>query len=333
MAVLLQHDSIYSRRVEQLWLILSLLSLITGFGLIVALLVLKRLAPLPLPPFIPVVFALLTIGFANFFGVYLSVLGIPRTAVVYKAIIAAAWGIPAWALFRFIQHDTSLRRDEAPDATNRAFAPAVGGIVAAATWPTVHPRGAAIEAVPPAIRVVTILAIAFGIAGLGLVVALRSLRRSKAIASRPWRAFLRGFGFAFLILVVAQTVDLAFGVVAQITVLEWRDGFAFATGYGIANIILIIAIIDGLRLTAADDASPSIPTQFIDAYGITKREREVLEGLMSGQTYRAIAESLYISPRTVETHIQTIFRKCGVNSRAKMVRLITTFSAFQESDG
>jgi len=49
---------------------------------------------------------------------------------------------------------------------------------------------------------------------------------------------------------------------------------------------------------------------------LTHREREVLSLLTTGQTDRKIAESLTISPRTVNRHMSNIFVKLDVPSRA-----------------
>ena len=49
---------------------------------------------------------------------------------------------------------------------------------------------------------------------------------------------------------------------------------------------------------------------------LTNREREVLSLLATGSTDRKIAESLTISPRTVNRHMSNIFEKLEVPSRA-----------------
>ena len=49
---------------------------------------------------------------------------------------------------------------------------------------------------------------------------------------------------------------------------------------------------------------------------LTDRERAVLYLLVTGQTDRKIAESLTISPRTVNRHLSNIFVKLDVPSRA-----------------
>jgi DNA-binding NarL/FixJ family response regulator len=52
---------------------------------------------------------------------------------------------------------------------------------------------------------------------------------------------------------------------------------------------------------------------------LTERERQVLQLLAKGLTQTAIAAELYISPKTVGTHIQRILTKLGVHSRAEAV--------------
>ena len=49
---------------------------------------------------------------------------------------------------------------------------------------------------------------------------------------------------------------------------------------------------------------------------LTNREREVLCLVASGHTDRKIAESLIISPRTVNRHMSNIFAKLDVTGRA-----------------
>lgn len=52
---------------------------------------------------------------------------------------------------------------------------------------------------------------------------------------------------------------------------------------------------------------------------LTAREVEVLELLASGLSQEAIAESLFISSKTVGTHVQRIITKLGVHSRTEAV--------------
>ncbi len=53
---------------------------------------------------------------------------------------------------------------------------------------------------------------------------------------------------------------------------------------------------------------------------LTKREREVLRSVALGLSNAEIAERLYLSPRTVATHLHRIYAKVGVSSRAGATR-------------
>jgi DNA-binding NarL/FixJ family response regulator len=55
------------------------------------------------------------------------------------------------------------------------------------------------------------------------------------------------------------------------------------------------------------------------ADGLTAREREILALLASGGTNRHIAEALFISEKTVKTHLHSIFRKLNVTRRLQAV--------------
>lgn len=53
---------------------------------------------------------------------------------------------------------------------------------------------------------------------------------------------------------------------------------------------------------------------------LSPREQEVLGLLADGLTDREIAVSLYISQRTVETHVSNLLHKLGARNRAEASR-------------
>lgn len=84
------------------------------------------------------------------------------------------------------------------------------------------------------------------------------------------------------------------------------------------------AVIDGAAI------SPGIATKLLNAFrGITpaqndtfslsKREKEVLELLTKGYSYKKIASDLHVSIDTIGTHIKNIYSKLQVNSATEAV--------------
>ena len=53
---------------------------------------------------------------------------------------------------------------------------------------------------------------------------------------------------------------------------------------------------------------------------LTSREREVLRLIAQGYTYKEIARELYISVKTVESHVSSVLRKLQLSSRHQLTR-------------
>ena len=53
---------------------------------------------------------------------------------------------------------------------------------------------------------------------------------------------------------------------------------------------------------------------------LSEREREVLQYVARGHTYKEIGEVLFISPKTVENHVRNILSKLHLNRRQELVR-------------
>jgi DNA-binding NarL/FixJ family response regulator len=53
---------------------------------------------------------------------------------------------------------------------------------------------------------------------------------------------------------------------------------------------------------------------------LSDREREVLQHVARGYSYKEVGERLYISPKTVENHVRNILSKLHLNRRQELVR-------------
>ncbi len=60
-----------------------------------------------------------------------------------------------------------------------------------------------------------------------------------------------------------------------------------------------------------------------DDFGLSVREFEVLQLILSGKSYQAIADELFISKSTVKTHVMRISQKCKVNSKMQLVNKLS----------
>lgn len=68
----------------------------------------------------------------------------------------------------------------------------------------------------------------------------------------------------------------------------------------------------------ASSASKKKPLSY--PAGLSVREVEVLRLVAQGMSDAKVAEQLIVSPRTVTTHLTSIYNKLGVNSRAAATR-------------
>jgi DNA-binding CsgD family transcriptional regulator len=99
-----------------------------------------------------------------------------------------------------------------------------------------------------------------------------------------------------------------------------------------------VAVLDGLGLAKAADAcratlrAHGIPLprrvtaqvgvpDHLRAVGVTIRELDVLRLLAEGQSNRDVAAALYLSPRTVEKHVERLLIKTGAANRTALAAL------------
>lgn len=61
---------------------------------------------------------------------------------------------------------------------------------------------------------------------------------------------------------------------------------------------------------------------FKQKYDITDKQSEIIELIIEGVTYKQIAEKLFISPKTVDNHVQNIYKKLNVNSKMQLSHFV-----------
>jgi DNA-binding NarL/FixJ family response regulator len=60
---------------------------------------------------------------------------------------------------------------------------------------------------------------------------------------------------------------------------------------------------------------------------LSKRENQIVEYLGQGATYKSIADKLYVTPSTVNFHIQNIYLKLNVNSKSAALEKLRMLEA------
>jgi DNA-binding NarL/FixJ family response regulator len=110
---------------------------------------------------------------------------------------------------------------------------------------------------------------------------------------------------------------------------------AGARGY-VTKTITGAELVDAIRRVAEGDAvfSPRLAGFVLDAFAgtieisavdedldrLTEREREVMRLIARGYAYKEVARELFISIKTVETHMSSVLRKLQLSSRHELTR-------------
>ncbi len=90
----------------------------------------------------------------------------------------------------------------------------------------------------------------------------------------------------------------------------WVEGGEFTT----AGLRSVAAIFTGVPDPDAERRGPLSL--------LTRAERQVADKIADGLTSRAIADELFVSPRTVDAHLSHIYRKLDINTRARLAAMV-----------
>lgn len=71
----------------------------------------------------------------------------------------------------------------------------------------------------------------------------------------------------------------------------------------------------------SETESRNSPKENMQDYQLSSREIEVLKEIVGGNNPATIAEKLFISPNTVRTHVNNIYKKLHLNSRSQVLNL------------
>jgi DNA-binding NarL/FixJ family response regulator len=127
------------------------------------------------------------------------------------------------------------------------------------------------------------------------------------------------------VLVLSQYVEAAYA-------LRLLGGSEGGCGYLLKDRVLDAGqLVDAVRRVASGETvvEPELVAQLLDRPrerhaldGLTPREREILGLMAEGLTDRGIAERLWLTPKTVETHVRHILRKLDLPQGAAYNRRV-----------
>lgn len=78
-------------------------------------------------------------------------------------------------------------------------------------------------------------------------------------------------------------------------------------------------LIDAIHTALANHAPQTASSALTK---LTRRERQVLDGIMSGKLNKVIADELSISPKTVELHRSNLMAKLGAHNVVELTRVV-----------
>ena len=132
--------------------------------------------------------------------------------------------------------------------------------------------------------------------------------------------FTRFKGWTTIILAGAALAAAAF-------VLEWLEYRFWMRRMGVEVFLVIVAagfavigLWTGMRLTRRTAPAPFVRNDAaIASLGLTAREMEVLEALVTGESNKTLARTLGVSPNTVKTHAARLYGKLEVSGRVQAI--------------
>jgi DNA-binding CsgD family transcriptional regulator len=138
---------------------------------------------------------------------------------------------------------------------------------------------------------------------------------------------LRGLARAFLIIilcglpfVVTENVSAVFPGAPRFL----REFHLAEIAYFLALTVLLIVYALRYLFKATPTAPEVLSDHFIEKYGISPREREIISMILQGFGNKKISETLFISAMTVKNHIYHIYQKTGAQNKIQLINIINS---------
>lgn len=117
------------------------------------------------------------------------------------------------------------------------------------------------------------------------------------------------FGKAKITLCIAAVINILFSIIFKMI------PFFFIC---FASLFTIILAYEYFFSESTFNNENELTDEFVSLYGITNREREIINELLKGKTNKELAEKFFVTQKTIEVHLTNIYKKTGVKNRLEL---------------
>ncbi|MBU3200338.1 LuxR C-terminal-related transcriptional regulator [Clostridium estertheticum] len=143
------------------------------------------------------------------------------------------------------------------------------------------------------------------------------LKNYKQVVNKDLKQAIKSFvliTIIFLPFIMIESYRPYIQLIKNIELLKMAALPSYFLTINIFNLIFVLKYFN----TPSFIANNKLTDYFKQKYDITEKQSEIIELIIKGLTYKQIAEKLFISSKTVDNHVQNIYKKLNVNSKMQL---------------
>ncbi|MBX4262239.1 helix-turn-helix transcriptional regulator (plasmid) [Clostridium estertheticum] len=143
------------------------------------------------------------------------------------------------------------------------------------------------------------------------------LKNYKQVVNKDLKQAIKSFvliTIIFLPFIMIESYRPYIQLIKNIELLKMAALPSYFLTINIFNLIFVLKYFN----TPSFIANNKLTDYFKQKYDITEKQSEIIELIIKGLTYKQIAEKLFISSKTVDNHVQNIYKKLKVNSKMQL---------------
>ena len=226
-------------------------------------------------------------------------------------LLAALAALKLGWLYSFVAMTLVLPGQELPAPFRRRFA--VAAVAFFGTWTALLAASVATRSFGAVGGLVAVMEL--GILGGVVAACIHLVVRAASLPPGPRRRAVTILGGVYLAIFAVMIGSLTLG---------WMRPSGETPSHVLFNstFMVLCNLLPLVWILRFQPVGPISTADAMDRYGITPREREIIDQICAGSTNQEIADRLFISLATVKDHNYNIFRKTGVRNRVELVNLL-----------